>query len=189
MAKSRATFLELGSDLLPTFMTHLASIVHLGFASNPTEFHPLFTELLKSYRKAIAHKTVEAIVIGGLRLKPIEIASTKQIDQIVATVTEQRLPKQHIPRVERAVLDSDLKWEFPSAHRGLGFKRHGAVRVVDDTTYVRLEGMDGALLPAHGGEARFLKHGHSYVFEGHTLTNDAKETIVYAIERAEPIPV
>lgn len=180
--------LELGSDLLPAFMSHLASIVHLGFASDPSEFRALFTELLKSYRKAIAHKSVEAIVIGGLTAKPIEITSVTQIDLVVATVTVQRLGKAKPPPVETSISRETFEWKMPLGHRSGGFKRHGTVRVVDDTTYVRLEGMGGALLPAHGKETQFLRHGYSYAFEGHTLANDTKETIGYVIERAEQIP-
>ena len=182
-----AGLLELGSDILPAFMTHLASIINLGFASDPAEFHSLFTELLKSYRKAIANTAVEAVVISGLMIKPIEITSVKQVDRIVATAKESRLPKSPTPPDELSGSREEFEWKMPSENRGLGFKRHGAVRVVDGTKYVRLEGMDGTLLPAHGEEVKLLVGGCSYAFEGHTLTNSAEETIGYVIERAKLI--
>ncbi|MBJ7438584.1 MAG: hypothetical protein JHD35_06125 [Sphingopyxis sp.] len=184
-----AGLLQLGSDILPAFMTHLASIVHLGFASDPAEFHALFTELLKAYRKAIAHKSVDAVIISGLTIKSIEITSVGQVDQIVATAQVKRVPKSPAPSVELGVLDEQIEWKIPSGYRGPEFKRHGAVRKVDDTMYVRLEGMDGALLPAHGRQAGRLVDGFSYAFEGHTMTNDAKETVGYVIEQAELIPL
>ncbi|MGK2909867.1 hypothetical protein HHL08_15130 [Sphingobium sp. AR-3-1] len=181
-----AGLLQLGSDVLPGFMTNLASIVHLGFASDPSEFHSLFTDLLKAYRRAITHKAVEAVVISGLAIESITITSVKQIDQIIAKATLQRIPKVPAPSVGQQVAHAELDWKFPTGLRGHGFKRHGTVRLFDGTVYVRLEGMQGTMLPAHGRQVHELGDGLSYAFEGHTLTNDAKETIGYVIELAEP---
>ena len=183
-----AGLLQLGSDILPAFMTHLAEIVHLGFASDPSEFSALFTDLLKAYRKAIANKTVQAVVISGLTIKPIEITTVKQVDQIIVVAEAQRLSKKAPPPVRPVIAHDEVEWRIPSAQRGPGFKRHGTVRQVDRTIYVRLEGMDGALLPAHGRHVGRLKDGLAYEFEGHTLTNEAKETIGYVIDRADSIP-